>query len=51
MFKPLLGSTQEKYGKFFNLILFLFKKTALQIKKFKLYIKYKIKKGSIKYDD
>ena len=27
------------------------KKTVLQIKKFKLYIKHKIKKGSIKYDD
>ena len=50
MFKPLLGSTQEKYGKFFNLILFLFK-NGFTNKKFKLYIKYKIKKGSIKYDD
>ena len=46
MFKPLLGSTQEKYGKFFNLILFLFKNDFTN-KKFKLYIKYKIKEGSI----
>ena len=50
MFKSLFGSTQEKHVKFFNLILFLFK-NGFTNKKFKLYIKHKIKKGSIKYDD
>ena len=44
MFKPLFGSTQEKYVKFLI-------KNSFTNKKFKLYIKYKIKKGSIKYDD
>ena len=33
MFKPLLGSTQEKYGKLFNLILFLFKNGFTNTKK------------------
>ena len=51
MFKQLLGSTQEKIRKVFQFNIIFYLKTALQIKKFKLYIKYKIKKGSIKYDD